>query len=873
MLSGKEIREKFLEFFRQKGHEIVPSSPIVVKNDPTLLFTNSGMNQFKEIFLGEKAAGSTRIADTQKCLRVSGKHNDLEEVGHDTYHHTMFEMLGNWSFGDYFKEDAIAWAWELLTEVYGIDKTRLYVTVFGGDSKENLAEDLEAADFWKKWIAEDRILRGNKKDNFWEMGDTGPCGPCSEIHVDIRHEEDRKKIDGKTLVNEGHPQVIEIWNLVFMQFNRKADGSLVPLPSRHVDTGMGFERLCMVLQGTKSTYDIDVFSGMRTWLEHQTRLQYGNEESIDIAMRVVLDHIRAVSFAIADGQIPSNTGAGYVIRRVLRRASRYGFRFLGQNQPFLCKLVPVLAKEMGAAFPELSAQLDFITRIIEEEEKGFLSKLEKGSVLFSDYLEKHPKGSPKIISGDFAFELYDTFGFPADLTELMAKEAGFTVDTAGFERNMLAQKERSKKAAEVKKGDWVEVGTQTENIFTGYDTLEDSCRIQKYRIVTAKSGEIYEAVLDKTPFYAESGGQVGDSGILISEKEEIKVLDTRKENFLIIHTLQSLPEVPEASFTARVDSERRAAIRRNHSATHLLHAALRQVLGTHVEQRGSLVHPEYLRFDFSHFAKVTEEELTQIETIVNTKIQEGLLLNEKRNVPIEEAKTMGAMMLFGEKYGEQVRVINFGKEFSTELCGGTHVGNTLEIQYFRLVSESSVAAGIRRIEALTGHQAIQFLNDKVKILVSLENLLKNPRDPEKALEELLKKSKDTEAQLSAILHQQLMQTRDELIQASESEGKILSRMVKVADADALKSLSFELRKMTKGKIIVLGAILQEKPLLSVIFSEDIHPDDNLNAVKIIKELSKEIAGGGGGQPFYATAGGKNPQGIEKAIAKAKEIII
>ena len=868
MLSGKEIREKFLEFFQQRGHEIVPSSPIVVKNDPTLLFTNSGMNQFKEIFLGEKSVQYPRIADTQKCLRVSGKHNDLEEVGHDTYHHTMFEMLGNWSFGDYFKEEAIEWAWELLTEVYGIDKGRLYVTVFGGDPAEKLEEDTEAAYFWKKWIAEDRILRGNKKDNFWEMGDTGPCGPCSEIHVDIRPDAERALIDGKTLVNESHPQVIEIWNLVFMQFNRKADGTLTLLPNKHVDTGMGFERLCMVLQGTASTYDIDVFSGLRSWLEKHTQIPYGKSEETDIAMRVILDHIRAVCFAIADGQIPSNNGAGYVIRRVLRRASRYGFRYLGQNQPFLYKMVALLSKEMGSAFPELKAQQDFITRILEEEEKGFLSKLEKGSILFSDYLEKHTSGSPKIIDGDFAFELYDTFGFPADLTELMAKEAGFTVDTTGFERNMKAQKERSKKAAEVKKGDWVEIGVHTENEFTGYDSFTETCRIQKYRIVGTKSGEIYEAVLDKTPFYAESGGQIGDSGWMISEKEELEVLDTRKENFLIIHTLKQLPEFPEVVFTAKVDASKRAAIRSNHSATHLLHAALRQVLGTHVEQRGSLVHSEYLRFDFSHFARVSEAELKQIEDIVNQKIREGLTLNEKREVPIEEARTLGAMMLFGEKYGEKVRVINFGGAYSTELCGGTHVQNTLEIRYFRITSESSVAAGIRRIEALTGDQAIQYLTDKVQVLEQIEELLKNPKDPQKALEDLVKKFRETEMLLSEIQHKQLMSLRDQLIQESVSASQVLSRVVKVADADALKTLSFELRKMTKGKIIVLGAILQDKPMLSVIFSEDVTPDDNLNAVKLIKELSKEIAGGGGGQAFYATAGGKNVAGLDKAIEMA-----
>lgn len=863
MITSRQIRAQFLSFFESKKHLIVPSAPIVIKNDPTLLFTNSGMNQFKEIFLGEKKTENTRIADTQKCLRVSGKHNDLEEVGHDTYHHTMFEMLGNWSFGDYFKEEAIEWAWQLLTEVYKIPKDRLYVTVFGGDKNENLAYDQDAADFWKKWIDPNRILAGSKKDNFWEMGDTGPCGPCSEIHVDIRTDAERNAIDGKALVNEGHPQVIEIWNLVFMEFNRKADGSLHPLPAKHVDTGMGFERLCMVLQGKASTYDTDVFSPLKSQIERTTGIQYGDANETDIAMRVVMDHIRAVAFAIADGQLPSNNGAGYVIRRVLRRASRYAFRYLNRKHPFLFELIPTLTQEMGDAFPELKAQQAFITRIIEEEEKGFLSKLEKGSQRFAEYVSHLTSDSNAQVSGDFAFELYDTFGFPVDLTALMAKEAGMTLDEAGFEKNMQAQKARSRQAAEVKKGDWVELDTQTENTFTGYDTLEGSCRILKYRMVSTKAGEVYEIVLDKTPFYAESGGQVGDTGTLRSEHETLNILDTRKENFLIIHTADALPEKPDSPFFAAVNAERRRHIIANHSATHLLHAALRQVLGTHVEQRGSLVHPDYLRFDFSHFAKISDEELLSIENRVNQKITQGIQLKENRSVAIEDAKNMGAMMLFGEKYGDQVRVIQFEEGFSTELCGGTHVQNTLEIRYFKILSESSAAAGIRRIEALTGDKAIAYLEDRNSKLRSLESLLKNPKDPEKALEELLIQQKETEKILEDIQHRQLMSLRDDLIQQAKSGGAELKALVQVANADALKTLSFELRKMTQGKTIILGALLQDKPMLSVILSEDIQPDDTRNASKIIRELSKAIQGGGGGQDFYATAGGKKAEGLKE----------
>ena len=869
MTHSNQVRKQFLDFFRNKQHQIVPSAPVIVHNDPTLLFTNSGMNQFKEYFLGEKVVQFPRIADTQKCLRVSGKHNDLEEVGHDTYHHTLFEMLGNWSFGDYFKAEAIAWAWELLTSVYQINPDRLYVTVFGGDVGEGLAEDTEAADYWKQWIAEDRILLGNKKDNFWEMGDTGPCGPCSEIHVDIRSEEERKQTDGKQLVNTGHPKVIEIWNLVFMQFNRKADGSLVPLPNQHVDTGMGFERLCMALQGTESTYDTDVFTPLKHWLEKQCNLTYTSSEEVSIAMRVVMDHIRAICFTIADGQLPGNSGAGYVIRRILRRASRYGFRYLNQQQPFLYKMVGILAQQMGEAFPELNQQQAFIQRIIEEEEKGFLSKLEKGTGLFQQYIDKN--ANTKIIEGTFAFELYDTFGFPVDLTELMAKELGFSLDMEGFSHAMAEQKMRSRKAAEVKKGDWVELGIQQENIFSGYDTLTTETQIQKYRLVTGKQGETYEIVLLNTPFYPEGGGQIGDMGWLISDQEEIQIVNTRKENTLIIHQSLSLPEFPEKSFKAVVNESRRQALKANHTATHLLHAALRKFLGTHVEQRGSLVDPEYLRFDFSHFAKVTEEELSQISEWVNHQIAAGIHLKEERNVPIEEAQTRGAMMLFGEKYGDSVRIISFPQAQSVELCGGTHVQNTLEIRYFKIQSEGSVAAGIRRIEACTGSFALKQVEDQLAILEKIEVLLKNPKQVEKAVQELIESHAKTEKQLQQMQQVQLIQTRDSLISQFQNDA-ILAAEVEVADADSLKHLSFDLRKMTQGKLIVLGALIQGKPLLSVILSEDIEPGKPWVATELIRKLAQSIQGGGGGQPFYATAGGKRPEGLSEAIEIAQTLV-
>ncbi|MFM7824401.1 MAG: alanine--tRNA ligase, partial [Bacteroidota bacterium] len=729
-MTSAEIRKAFLDFFSEQKHQIVASAPMVVKNDPTLMFTNAGMNQFKDIFLGNSPVRYPRIANTQKCLRVSGKHNDLEEVGVDTYHHTMFEMLGNWSFGDYFKKEALEWAWQLLTYVYKIPKDRLYVTVFEGDEKEQLAFDQEAYDIWKGLIAEDRILRGNKKDNFWEMGDTGPCGPCSEIHVDLRSEQERKAVDGKALVNASHPQVIEIWNNVFMQFNRMADGSLQPLPAKHVDTGMGFERLCMALQGKTSNYDTDVFQPLIRYISSKCGIAYGADEKTDIAMRVMSDHIRAISFAIADGQLPSNNKAGYVIRRILRRAVRYAYSFLNFREPILCEMVPVLAGTFEGQFPELESQQDFIARVIREEENAFLRTLETGIRKFENY-----QGAR--IEGQFAFELFDTFGFPIDLTQLMAREKGMEVDMDGFIACMLEQKSRSRADAEKDLSDWVQVHEEEESEFIGYDSMETECRILRYREVKTKGTTLYQLVLDRTVFYAESGGQVGDTGYLFTQKEKVRITDTKKENNLIVHYCERLPSEMNAVFRAEVDRLRRRDITSNHSATHLMHSALRSVLGNHVAQKGSLVNDEITRFDFSHFAKVSEEELEQIEQMVNIKIRENIPLNEQRNVPIAKAMELGATALFGEKYGEYVRVITFDKNYSVELCGGTHVGTTGEIGLFRIISESSVAAGVRRVEAVTGAGAEKLLRDQHRELAELKSLLNNPKDTVKGLQSVL----------------------------------------------------------------------------------------------------------------------------------------
>jgi alanyl-tRNA synthetase len=869
-MDSNQIRKTFLDFFKEKQHHIVPSAPMVIKNDPTLMFTNAGMNQFKDLFLGNAPIKYPRIADTQKCLRVSGKHNDLEEVGVDTYHHTMFEMLGNWSFGDYFKKDAINWAWELLTEVYKIPHDRLYITVFEGDKKENLEFDQEAFDIWKSHIAEERILNGSKKDNFWEMGDTGPCGPCSEIHVDIRDDEERKRVDGKTLVNNDHPQVIEIWNNVFIEFNRKADGSLEKLAAQHVDTGMGFERLCMVLQGKKSNYDTDVFQGYIQHLSQKSGIEYiGSDNKTDVAMRVIADHIRAIAFAIADGQLPSNTGAGYVIRRILRRAVRYGYSFLNFKEPFICDLTDLLSEKMGTTFPELISQKELIKNVIREEEASFFRTLEKGILKFKDYLNTNPDK----IEGVFAFELYDTFGFPVDLTQLLAREAGKPVDMEGFNKALQGQKERSRAATSIDTEDWVEIRKNEETEFIGYSSLETEAEITRFRKVKAKGKEFYQIVLNKTPFYAEGGGQVGDSGIMIdSAGNEIKISDTKKETGNFIHIADSLPENITDIFWAKVDVHRRLLTQNNHSATHLLHAALRQVLGSHVEQKGSLVNSEYLRFDFSHFSKVTDEQIAEIERIVNRKIREDIPL-DSRFVPLDEAKKMGAMALFGEKYGETVRVVTFDPDFSIELCGGTHVRSTGQIGYFKITSESAIAAGIRRIEAVTAEKAEDFVNVQLNEITELRELLKT-KDVKKAFQLILDQNSELTSRLETMTREKIKSVKAGIknkVQHLNEINMIVERL-DLDSADAIKDLAFQLKAEIENLYFVAGTIIKGKPNLTVMISENLVKDRDLNAGKIIRELAKEIQGGGGGQAFYATAGGINVDGLDKALEKAKGII-
>ncbi|MBK6987297.1 MAG: alanine--tRNA ligase [Bacteroidetes bacterium] len=866
-MTSAQIRTAFLDFFKSKGHHIVPSAPMVVKNDPTLMFTNAGMNQFKDIFLGNSPAKYPRIANTQKCLRVSGKHNDLEEVGIDTYHHTMFEMLGNWSFGDYFKKDAIAWSWELLTEVYKLSKDRLYVTVFEGDSKENLAFDQESFDHWKKVLPEDRILRGNKKDNFWEMGATGPCGPCTEIHIDLRSDEERKKVDGKTLVNESHPQVIEVWNNVFMEFNRKADGSLDKLPAQHVDTGMGFERLCMAMQGKTSNYDTDVFQPMIQFIALNSGVKYGAAEKTDIAMRVMSDHIRAIALAISDGQLPSNNKAGYVIRRILRRAVRYGFTFLNLKEPFMNKLVPILAEQFKDVFPELKAQQDFVIRVITEEELGFLRTLDTGIKKFDEY-----KG--KSVDGKFAFELFDTFGFPIDLTQLMARERDMEVDMTGFNKCLDEQKERSRAAAVVDTDDWVIVKEGEEVEFIGYDETEGEAEILRYRKVKAKNKEQFQLVLNRTPFYAESGGQIGDTGYIEANGEKTSITDTQKENNLIIHYVDKLPKDVSATFVAKINTSRRKQISNNHSATHLLHSALKQVLGAHVNQKGSLVNEAQTRFDFSHFAKVSDEEIQKIEKIVNEKIRENILLDERRNVPVQQAMDMGAMALFGEKYGEFVRVITFDPNYSIELCGGTHVKATGQIGQIKVVSESAVAAGVRRIEAITADKADSYFEEQQLQLNSIKELLKNPKDLVQRIQGLLDENTALQEQINVFVNEKTQVIKKELIGKIKSVNGInfLAEKVELPTADALKNLSFELKNQIDNLFFLAGAEIDGKAMLSLIVSDNLVKDKNLNATNIIRELSKEIQGGGGGQPFYATAGGKNPAGLSKALEMAGSFI-
>jgi alanyl-tRNA synthetase len=874
LMDSATIRHKFLDFFENKGHKIVPSAPLVLKNDPTLLFTNSGMVQFKDYFLGNSVPVSKRIADTQKCLRVSGKHNDLEDVGLDTYHHTMFEMLGNWSFGDYFKQDAISWAWELLTEVYQLPKDRLYVTVFGGDKSDNLPVDEEAKELWKKFVSDDRILHGSKKDNFWEMGEQGPCGPCSEIHIDLRTEDEVRKKSGRELVNSDHPQVVEIWNLVFIQFNRLASGALEPLPDKHVDTGMGFERLCMAIQKKTSNYDTDVFRPLIDFIAKEAGVTYGGStpgkgaatEKQDIAIRVMADHIRAVSFAIADGQLPSNTGAGYVIRRILRRAVRYGFSYLNFKEPFLNKLVPILAAQLKEVFPELHQQLDYVSRVVHEEEVSFLRTLEKGL--------RRIEHVDKTISGVQAFELYDTFGFPFDLTSLIARERGFSVDEVGFQEEMAKQKSRSKLDAVKETGDWVLVGNEVKTEFIGYEQLHAESRIVKFRKVKQKNKELFQLVLDKTPFYAESGGQVGDTGVIESANEKISVIDTKKENELVIHYTETLPANLEGTFFVAVHETKRGLTMCNHSATHLLHAALRQVLGKHVEQKGSLVNEKILRFDFSHFAAMTEEELRNVEDIVNKKVRENIVLNEQRNVPIEKAKGMGAMALFGEKYGDFVRVITFDPKFSVELCGGTHVPATGNIGLFKIVSESSVAAGVRRIEAVTAHGAEQFVNEGLHVLNEVKSILKNPKDILASAQSLMDEKHALEKKLEVLYQQQANILKDELARkATRSNGHtLISERVSVPNADVLKNIAYALRNQFDDLLMILAADVDGKPQVAVMIGEKLEVTKKFHAGNLVKELAKEIDGGGGGQPFFATAGGKNLAGLNNVLGKAKLLI-
>jgi alanyl-tRNA synthetase len=934
-MDSRQIRNNFLEFFENKGHKIVPSAPLVLKNDPALVFTNSGMVQFKDYFLGNAMPPSKRIADTQKCLRVSGKHNDLEDVGLDTYHHTLFEMLGNWSFGDYFKKEAIAWAWELLTEVYQLPKDRLYVSVFGGDKDDNLSIDQEAFDLWKSFVEEDRIILGNKKDNFWEMADVGPCGPCSEIHIDLRPIDEVKKKPGNELVNNDHPQVVEIWNLVFMEFERswKAGGSnalmqfdlsltntdkkareklrsasttLKPLPAKNVDTGMGFERLCMAIQAKTSNYDTDVFRPLMDFICNNVKpesYKYGTDTKKDIAVRVMADHIRAVSLAISDGQLPSNTGAGYVIRRILRRAVRYGFSYLNFKEPFMHRLVPLLALQLKDVFPELHHQLEYVGKVVHEEEISFLRTLEKGIKRFEEVLpakdelvdtQKLVVASSKdgmidamntadikfkisetgIVPGFFAFELYDTFGFPLDLTSLIARERGLRVNETGFHDEMTKQKTRSKADAAKETGDWVVVSEGEKPEFIGYDNWSASSKILRYRKVKQKNKELFQLVLDKTPFYAESGGQVGDTGILEIGTEKIHVIDTKKENDLIVHWVEKLPTNLEGNVNAVIDSHKRKLSMSNHSATHLLHAALRQVLGKHVEQKGSLVNDKILRFDFSHFAAMTSEEIYKVETLVNEKIRENIQLNEQRNVPIEKAKSLGAMALFGEKYGDFVRVITFDPKYSVELCGGTHVPFTGSIGLLKITSESSVAAGVRRIEAVTSEGAQEFVNQSLAMLGEVKSLLKNPKDLAASVQSLIEEKHLLEKKLEVINIERANLIKEDLVRKAVKQNGItlINEKVTVPSADALKNIAYALRNQFEDLVMVLAADVEGKPNVAVMLGEKIEASKKYHAGNMVKELAKEIDGGGGGQPFYATAGGKNLGGLEIVNEKAKGLI-
>ena len=868
-MESNKIRQAFLDFFASKGHVIVPSAPMVVKGDPTLMFTNAGMNQFKDIFLGNAPRKYPRAADTQKCLRVSGKHNDLEEVGHDTYHHTMFEMLGNWSYGDYFKKEAIEWAWELLHDVYHLPAERMYATVFEGSEEDGVPFDQEAYDYWRRFLPEDHIIRGNKHDNFWEMGETGPCGPCSEIHYDLRDEAEIAAKPGREMVNAGHPQVIEIWNLVFMQFNRKANGSLEELPARNVDTGMGFERLCMILQGKKSNYDTDVFQPTIGRIAALAGKRYGEDEKVDVAMRVIADHLRAIAFSIADGQLPSNVKAGYVIRRILRRAVRYGYTYLGFTEPTICKLVAGLVEQMGGQFPELKAQQALIEKVIEEEEASFLRTLATGINLLDGVIERTRREGKTLISGKDAFVLYDTFGFPIDLTELIAREQGVGVDLEAFEKELQTQKERSRNAAAVDTDDWVELMPLKESVFTGYDTLTDTVHIARYRRVTSKGRTSYQLVFDRTPFYGNSGGQIGDVGYIESANERIAVVATEKENGQIIQIVEQLPENPTAEFRAVVDAEKRQAAANNHTATHLLHEALRKVLGTHVEQKGSMVTPEMLRFDFSHFQKVTPAQLREVEQLVNRAVRADYPLEEKRDATKEEAAAAGAMMLFGEKYGDRVRMVRFGT--SVELCGGTHTRATGTIGLFKILNESAISAGVRRIEAVTGEQAERILYAAEDTLTSLGEALHNSQ-VETAVRKMLESNDALSKEVESMRREQVAQWAEKIAASTPvREGMQLIAMQTDRRADFIKDLAYNLRSRSPQLVFVVGTVSEGKPSLTVMLGEEI-TSRGVNAGAVVREAAKLMQGGGGGQAFFATAGGKNPDGLQAAIDKAVELI-
>ena len=880
-MTANEIRESFKNFFEGKGHTIVPSAPMVVKDDPTLMFTNAGMNQWKDIILGTKDPEPRRRADSQKCLRVSGKHNDLEEVGHDTYHHTMFEMLGNWSFGDYFKEGAIDMAWEYLVDVLGLDPKDLYVTVFEGSPEEGIARDDEAARFWAKHVPADHIINGNKHDNFWEMGDTGPCGPCSEIHLDSRTPEEKAKVPGRELVNKDDPQVIEIWNIVFMQFERKADGSLVPLSMNVIDTGMGFERLVRALQGKHSNYDTDVFQPTIKKVEEFTGLQYGDTEDVDVAMRVISDHIRAVAFSIADGQLPGNAKAGYVIRRILRRAVRYAYTFLGQKQAFIYRLLPVLTQEMGPSYPELVAQQELITKVIKEEEESFLRTLETGIRLLDKVMADTKAAGKTEIGGVEAFTLFDTYGFPLDLTQLICRENGLGVDEEGFATEMQKQKDRARNAAKVETDDWVDVegaaklstlNSQLSTDFVGWDFTEQECHILRYRKVVQKKQTFYQIVLDKTPFYAEMGGQVGDQGVLVSENETIEIIDTKSENGLTVHIAKELPKVLDADFMACVDTDKRRASEANHSATHLLDQALREVLGTHVEQKGSLVSPEGLRFDFSHFQKVTPEELRQVERIVNGRIRENIPLQDHRDVPIDKAKELGAIALFGEKYGDHVRVVQFGK--SVEFCGGCHVKATGQIGMFKIIAESSVAAGIRRIEAVTGAKVEEMLYNLEDTILAIRSLFNGQPDVRANIEKMIMENSDMKQQVESFIHEKGQQAKQALIdKAIVRDGVAVIKSILPLPAEAVKDIAFQLRAEVPNALVAIGSMNQDKPLLTCAASDSLVKEHGVNVGKVIREAAKLIQGGGGGQPHFATAGGRNADGLSAALDKFIELAL